>query len=75
LISAKKQSSTAASAATLSSFQSLSVRTTEDVVGFFRKNRSNDQIPIDPDNISNKDWVISLEAGTITGTVARPTAI
>jgi hypothetical protein len=24
-------------------------------------------VPIDPDNISNKDWVILLEAGTITG--------
>jgi hypothetical protein len=36
-------------------------------VGFFRKNLSNDLVPIDPDNISNKDWVILLEAGTITG--------
>jgi len=31
-------------------------------VGFFRKNLSNDLVPIDPDNISNKDWVILLEA-------------
>jgi hypothetical protein len=36
-------------------------------VGFFRKNLSNDLVSIDPDNISNKDWVILLEAGTITG--------
>jgi len=36
-------------------------------VGFFRKNLSNDLVPIDPDNISNKDWVILLEAGTIAG--------
>jgi hypothetical protein len=36
-------------------------------VGFFRKNLSNDLVPIDPENISNKDWVILLEAGTITG--------
>ena len=36
-------------------------------MGFFRKNLSNDLVPIDPDNISNKDWVILLEAGTIIG--------
>ena len=36
-------------------------------MGFFRKNLSNDLVPIDPDNISNMDWVILLEAGTITG--------
>ena len=36
-------------------------------MGFFRKNLSNDLVPIDPDNISNKDWVILLEAGTIAG--------
>jgi len=45
----------------------MSARTTEDAVGFFWKNLSNDLVPIDPDNISNKDWVILLEAGTITG--------
>ena len=42
----------------------MSVRTTEDAVVFFGKNISNDLVPIDPDNISNKDWVILLEAGT-----------
>jgi hypothetical protein len=42
-------------------------RTLEDAVGFFRNNLSNDLVPIHPDNISNKDWVILLEAGTITG--------
>ena len=36
-------------------------------MGFFRNNVSNDLVPIHPDNISNKDWVIFLEAGTITG--------
>jgi hypothetical protein len=35
--------------------------------GLLWKNLSNDLVPIDPDNISNKDWVILLEAGTITG--------
>src|SRR5215813_12597143 len=45
----------------------MSARTTEDAVGFFWKNLSNDLVPIDPDNISNKDWVILLEAGTIIG--------
>ena len=42
-------------------------RTTEDTVGFIRKNPLNDLVPIHPDNTSNKDWVILLEAGTITG--------
>ena len=36
-------------------------------MGLFRKNLVNDLVPIDPDNTSNKDWVILLEAGTITG--------
>ena len=38
-------------------------------MGFFWKNLSNDLVPIDPDNISNGDWVILLEAGTITGPI------
>ena len=29
------------------------------------KENLNDLIPIHPDNIGNKDWVILLEAGTI----------
>jgi hypothetical protein len=41
--------------------------TTEDTVGLIRKNPVNDLVPIHPDNISNKDWVILLEAGTIAG--------
>jgi len=41
--------------------------TTEDAVGFFRKKASNDMVPIHPDNIGNKDWMILLEAGTIIG--------
>jgi hypothetical protein len=36
-------------------------------VGFFRKNTSNDLVPIHPDNISSNDWVILLEVGTIIG--------
>ena len=40
-------------------------------MGFIRKNPSNDLVPIHPDNISNKDWVILLEAGTITGPSPR----
>jgi hypothetical protein len=38
-----------------------------DAVGFFRRKSSNDLVPIHPDNISSKDWVILLEAGTIIG--------
>ena len=33
----------------------------------FRKKTSNDLVPIHPDNVSNKDWVILLEVGTILG--------
>ena len=36
-------------------------------MGLFRKKTLNDLIPIHPDNIGNKDWVILLEAGTIVG--------
>jgi hypothetical protein len=36
-------------------------------VGLFRKRTLNHLIPIHPDNIGNKDWVILLEAGTIVG--------
>jgi len=32
-----------------------------------RKKLSNDLVPIHPDNVSNKDWVILLEVGTILG--------
>jgi hypothetical protein len=45
----------------------IAARTTEDAMGFFRKKLSNDLVPIHPDNSSNKDWVILLEAGTIVG--------
>jgi hypothetical protein len=40
-------------------------------VGLFRKKTLNDLIPIHPDNIGNKDWVILLEAGTIVGPSPR----
>jgi hypothetical protein len=36
-------------------------------VGFLRKNASSDLVPVHPDNVANKDWVILLEAGTIIG--------
>jgi len=36
-------------------------------VGLFQRKTSNDLISIHADNISNKDWVILLEAGTIVG--------
>jgi hypothetical protein len=39
----------------------------EDAVGLFQRKTSNDLISIHADNISNKDWVILLEAGTIVG--------
>jgi hypothetical protein len=39
----------------------------EDAVGFLRRKLSNDLVPVHPDNISNNDWVILLEAGTIIG--------
>jgi hypothetical protein len=45
-------------------------RTTEDAVGS-RKKTSNDLVPIHPDNVSNKDWVILLEVGTILGPPAQ----
>ena len=39
----------------------------EDAVGFLRRKLSNDLVLVHPDNISNNDWVILLEAGTIIG--------
>ena len=36
-------------------------------MGFFRKRTSNDLVPIHPDNIGNKDWLILLEVGTVIG--------
>jgi len=36
-------------------------------VGLFQRKTSNDLISIHADNISNKDWVILIEAGTIVG--------
>jgi hypothetical protein len=36
-------------------------------VSLFRRKRSNDLVPIHPDNSSSKDWAILLEAGTIVG--------
>ena len=42
-------------------------RLMEDAVSLFRRKRSNDLVPIHPDNSSSKDWAILLEAGTIVG--------
>ena len=36
-------------------------------MGFLRRKLSNDLVLVHPDNISNNDWVILLEAGTIIG--------
>jgi hypothetical protein len=36
-------------------------------MGIFRRKVPNHYIPIHPDNVSKKDWVIILEAGTIIG--------
>jgi hypothetical protein len=36
-------------------------------MGIFRRRVPNHFIPIHPDNISSKDWIIVLEAGTIIG--------
>lgn len=36
-------------------------------MGIFRRKTPKNYIPIHPDNISKKDWIILLEAGTIVG--------
>jgi hypothetical protein len=36
-------------------------------MGLFRRNVPSHLIPIHPDNITSKDWIILLEAGTIVG--------
>ena len=36
-------------------------------MGFFRKKITNDMVPIHPDNVANKDWIILVEASTIIG--------
>ena len=36
-------------------------------MGLFQRKTSNDLISIHADNISNKDWIILIEAGTIVG--------
>ena len=36
-------------------------------MGIFRRKVPNHYIPIHPDNIEKKDWIILLEAGTIVG--------
>jgi len=36
-------------------------------MGLFRRRVPNHFIPIHPDNIASKDWIIVLEAGTIIG--------
>jgi hypothetical protein len=40
-------------------------------VGLFQKKTLNHLIPIHPDNVGNKDWVILLETGTIVGPAPR----
>jgi hypothetical protein len=36
-------------------------------MSIFRRKVSRHQIPIHPDNVRNKDWIILLEAGTMVG--------
>lgn len=36
-------------------------------MGIFRRRVANHLIPVHPDNTTNKDWVLLLEAGTIVG--------
>jgi hypothetical protein len=36
-------------------------------VGIFRRKVPSNYIPIHPDNVRKKDWVILLEAGTVIG--------
>jgi len=36
-------------------------------MGFFRRKVPNHYIPLHPDNIAKRDWIILLEAGTIVG--------
>ena len=45
----------------------FATRRAEGVVGFFRMKISNDMVPIHPDNVANKDWIVLLEASTIIG--------
>ena len=40
-------------------------------MGIFRRKTPRNHIPIHPDNIAKKDWVILLEAGTIVGSTEK----
>ena len=40
-------------------------------MGLFRRNVPIHYIPVHPDNIAKKDWIILLEAGTIVGPSAE----
>jgi hypothetical protein len=40
-------------------------------MGFLRRKVPTHYIPIHPQNVSNKDWIILLEAGTIVGPSAE----
>ena len=40
-------------------------------MGFLRRKVPTHYIPIHPHNVSNKDWIILLEAGTIVGPSAE----
>ena len=40
-------------------------------MSIFRRKVPIHYIPVHPDNIKKKDWIILLEAGTIVGTVAK----
>jgi hypothetical protein len=51
----------------------LSHREERTKMGFVRRKVPTHYIPIHPHNVSNKDWIILLEAGTIIGPSARET--
>src|SRR5271169_6660861 len=40
-------------------------------MGIFRRKVPSHYIPIHPDNIAKKDWIILLEAGTIVGSTTE----
>src|SRR6516165_263116 len=47
------------------------MRRGEDKMDFLRRKVPTHYIPIHPHNVSNKDWIILLEAGTIVGPSAE----
>ena len=40
-------------------------------MGIFRRKVPNHYVPIHPDNVKKRDWLILLEVGTVVGPAAR----